>query len=205
MSRGRVAAIVVIAVLVPLALLGAILVANRDDGRDADASTTTMPTMAGNMSEDMPMPEGAVVAGKADVGATAPDFMLPEIGGGNVRLSELRGTPVVVTFYASWCYECTQELPRLQQMHTERGDDVAIVGVSYRDLFGDARDFVDDLGVTYPMLHDDDNGVAGAYGVRAIPQTFFIDADGVIRAREFGVQSEDRLDERVDEIAGPAA
>ena len=77
--------------------------------------------------------------------------------------------------------------------------------MSYRDLFGDARDFVDDLGVTYPMLHDDDNGVAGAYGVRAIPQTFFIDADGVIRAREFGVQSEDRLDERVDEIAGPAA
>ena len=205
MSRGRVAAIVVIAVLVPLALLGAILVANRDDDSAATTSTTT-PMMDGPMSTVMP--EGAVVAGKADVGAMAPDFTLPAIpvagNDGDVRLSDLRGKPVVVTFYASWCYDCSKALPRLQQVHEDRGDDVAIVGVSYRDLFGDARDFTKELGVTYPMLHDENDDVAGAYGVRAIPQTFFIDANGVIVDRVFGAESPDQLDELVDEIA-PAA
>ena len=201
MSRGRVAAIVAIAVLVPLALLGVILVANRDDDRDAAGSaTTTMP-----MIMDGQMPDGAVVAGKADVGSMAPDFSLPAIGGGDVSLSELRGRPVVVTFYASWCFDCSKALPRLQHVHDDRGDDVAIVGVSYRDLFGDSRDFAEELGVTYPMLHDQDDDVAGAYGVRAIPQTFFIDADGVIRDRVFGAESQERLDELVDEIAPPSA
>jgi peroxiredoxin len=201
-ARGRVAAIIAVAVLVPLALLGVILVANRDDDNDADATTMTMPT---SMSVPMAgeMPEGAVEAGKADVGAMAPDFSLPTLDGGQVSLSDLRGTPVVVTFYASWCFDCSKALPRLQHVHEERGDDVAIVGVSYRDLLGDARDFVEELGVTYPMLHDDDDDVAAAYGVRAIPQTFFIDAEGVIRDRVFGAESQAQLDELVDEAAAP--
>jgi peroxiredoxin len=192
MSRGRVAAIVVIAVLVPLALLGAILVANRDDDNDAAATTS------------MTMPAGAMVAGKADVGSMAPDFTLPSLGGEDVSLARLRGTPVVLTFYASWCYDCSKELPRLQHVHEERGDDVAIVGVSYRDLIGDSRDFVEELGLTFPMLHDEDDDIAGMYGVRAIPQTFFIDADGVVRARRFGAPSREELDRLVERAATPA-
>lgn len=117
---------------------------------------------------------------RAVVGAPAPAITLPTTDGGTFRLADLRGRPVVVNFFASWCRPCEKEMPVLEAL--ARDGRVAVVGVTFRDSPGDARAFVRRLGVTFPTLIDDDteSAVARAYGVRSPPMTYFIDADGRI-------------------------
>ncbi len=143
----------------------------------------------------------AARTGVADVGERAPDFELETLEGETVRLSDLRGRPVVVNFWASWCNPCRKEFPLLAETLDEnRGSDLAVVGVTYRDIESDSRDFVAEMDATWPQAIDDDGSVARAFGVRAIPVTFFVDADGVIAARLFGFSSPDALDEPLDRI-----
>ena len=72
-------------------------------------------------------------------------------------------------------------MPLLEEAHGERPDDFDVLAVSYDDLEGDSRAFVERLGVTYPVAARPDDMVKDSYGVRGIPQTFFVDADGVVQ------------------------
>ena len=134
-------------------------------------------------------------------GEPAPDFELPTLDGGSVRLSEFRGRPVVINFWASWCHPCRTEFPLLADSLDDHADDeLAVVGVTYRDIESDSRAFVDETGATWPQAVDEDGDVARSYGVRAIPQTFFVDRDGNVSGRLFGFSSEDELNEALAEI-----
>jgi cytochrome c biogenesis protein CcmG/thiol:disulfide interchange protein DsbE len=137
------------------------------------------------------------VEGVAEVGSAAPDVVLPALdGGGEVRLADFRGRPVIVNFWASWCNPCRDEFPLLKMARREhRADRLEVVGVTYQDIPGDSRDFVKKMGATWPQGVDDGGAVAKAFGVRAIPQTFFVGPDGTIVARVFGITSQDKLDE----------
>jgi cytochrome c biogenesis protein CcmG, thiol:disulfide interchange protein DsbE len=174
-------------------ILGALIVA----GVGAWALATT-----GSDAGTQDAVEGrAARTGVADVGEEAPDFELETLDGETVRLSDLRGQPVVVNFWASWCNPCREEFPLLAETLDENADaDLAVVGVTYRDIESDSRDFVDEMDATWPQAIDDDSAVARAFGVRAIPVTFFVDADGVIAARLFGFSSPDALEEPLDRI-----
>jgi cytochrome c biogenesis protein CcmG/thiol:disulfide interchange protein DsbE len=120
-------------------------------------------------------------------GSPAPDFDLRRLDGGRVSLSGFRGRPVIVNFWASYCRPCRQEFPLLQStLDAHRDDRLAIVGIDSQDIEGDARAFVKEQRATWPMGFDADNVVSRAYGVRALPQTFFVDREGTIRARIFG-------------------
>jgi cytochrome c biogenesis protein CcmG, thiol:disulfide interchange protein DsbE len=135
------------------------------------------------------------------VGDVAPNFDLPSLEGDRVSLSELRGQPVIVNFWASWCNPCRQEFPILADTLDEyESDGLAVVGVTYRDIESDSRDFADEFGATWPLAVDEDGVAAQAYGVRAIPVTFFIDADSVVVARLFGFTSADALEEPLAEL-----
>jgi cytochrome c biogenesis protein CcmG/thiol:disulfide interchange protein DsbE len=144
-----------------------------------------------------PRPPGRVASPDvAEAGDPAPDFALPTLDGEQVRLSDLRGRPVVVNFWASWCNPCREEFPLLAGALDEHETaELAVVGVTYRDIESDSRAFVDEFGASWPQAVDEDTEVARAYGVRAIPQTFFIDRDGTIAARVFGFSSERALEE----------
>jgi cytochrome c biogenesis protein CcmG/thiol:disulfide interchange protein DsbE len=136
-------------------------------------------------------------------GEPAPDFELTTLDGGTVQLSELRGQPVVVNFWASWCHPCRTEFPLLADALEEHGDEgLAVIGVTYKDIESDSRDFVEETGAGWPHGIDEDGTVARAYGVRAIPQTYFIDRDGRITGRVFGFTSEDALEAPLAEILG---
>jgi cytochrome c biogenesis protein CcmG/thiol:disulfide interchange protein DsbE len=142
------------------------------------------------------MRRGAVVAGAGpEVGSAAPDFSLPALDGhGDVRLADFRGRPVIVNFWASWCNPCRQEFPLLQQaLRDHRGERLAVIGVTFRDIPDDSRNFVSQMKATWTQAVDDDQAVAKAYGVRSIPLTFFVRADGTIAARVFGFTSEAAL------------
>jgi cytochrome c biogenesis protein CcmG, thiol:disulfide interchange protein DsbE len=127
----------------------------------------------------------------AKVGSVAPDFTLPDLEGKPVTLSSLRGRVVVLTFFASWCHPCEEDMPVLERAQRDNGNRIAVVGVNYQDFPNDSRAFVRRLGVTFPALIEDStaNPVAARYDVHAMPDTVFIDAHGVVRDRIFGQTS----------------
>ena len=143
----------------------------------------------------------AVVSGAGgEVGSPAPDFRMPALNGnGNLSLADFHGRPVIVNFWASWCNPCRKEFPLLKKaVRDHRAQRLAVIGVTYQDIPSDSRSFVTRQGATWPQGIDDGGTVASAYGVRAIPQSFFVRPDGTIAARVFGVTSESAL-------AGPLA
>ena len=124
---------------------------------------------------------------KAEVGERAPTFVAPRlVGDGDVRLTEFRGKPVLLNFFASWCEPCRDELPLLEKAYD--GGEVAVVGVLFNDSASAARSFVREVGVTFPTV-DDDGGIARAYRVDfkpGLPMTYAIDGEGVLVARHIG-------------------
>lgn len=142
----------------------------------------------------------AVAPGEVAVGLPVPDFTLPGLAGGRVRLSDLRGRPVVLNVWASWCNPCREEFPMLRSAQRRyRRDRLVVVGVSFRDIAADARAFARSERADWPLARDPGGIFAAAYGVNRVPQTFFVDADGVLVSRVFGITSVADLDA---EIAG---
>lgn len=139
--------------------------------------------------------------GVASVGKDAPAFDLRTLDGTRVQLAALRGRPVIVNFWASWCAPCRQEFPLLvDALAKYRKDRLAVVGVVYQDIPDEARAFAKQMKATWPLGLDSDRNTALAYGVRAIPQTFFITPTGVINQRIFGLRSAEGLDHEIDRI-----
>ncbi len=118
----------------------------------------------------------------------APDFALPALDGdATLRLASLRGRPVVVNFWASWCEPCQDEAPLLQQIAEEEGaDGVEFVGVVYNDNSDDARAFARRYGLDYRLVRDGDDRVVRSWGVTGAPETFVLDAEGRAVAHFYG-------------------
>ena len=118
------------------------------------------------------------------VGQLAPDFDLATLDGGRFRLSDWRGQPVLINFWASWCGPCRREVPALIRALDEHGaQGLTIVGVNIEESTSVAQDFVGEFGVEYPIPMDFDGAVFRAYGgggSSGPPRSFFIDPNGVI-------------------------
>lgn len=111
----------------------------------------------------------------------------------------LRGKPVVVNVWASWCGPCRVEAPLLQKASGHFGERVAFLGVDARDSEGDARDFLRRYGVAYPNVVDADDEIVGRLGLRGFPTTYIFDRSGRVRASVVGGISEQVLGARVAE------
>ncbi len=114
----------------------------------------------------------------------APALDLPKLsGGGQASLADYRGDVVVLNFWASWCEPCREESPLLERWHKRMaGRGGTVLGVDVLDVTGDAEEFIEEYGLTYPMLKDKDGDALEGFGVVAYPETFVIDRDGRIRA-----------------------
>jgi cytochrome c biogenesis protein CcmG/thiol:disulfide interchange protein DsbE len=113
---------------------------------------------------------------------------------GELSISELRGTPVVLNLWASWCTPCREESPRLREGWERLGPrGIAFLGLNIQDLREDARAFSKEFGLTYPSVRDARRGVADDYGATGIPETFFVDARGRVVAHVIGVVSAPQL------------
>jgi cytochrome c biogenesis protein CcmG/thiol:disulfide interchange protein DsbE len=114
------------------------------------------------------------------IGGPAPNFTLRRLDGrGTLALSSLRGKPVVLNFWASWCVPCKGEAKALEQAWVQyRRQGVVFLGVDYNDVAGDARTFIAAHGVTYPTVMDGPGAVADQYGLTGVPETYFIDRRG---------------------------
>jgi peroxiredoxin len=117
-------------------------------------------------------------------GFFAPDFSLGLLDGGEVTLSELRGKPVVLNVWASWCPPCRAEMPALEKsfrIYKEMGVVVIGVNTTYQDSEKDAAAFVQEFGLTFPIALDQDGAMSKIYLITGLPTTFFIDSQGIIR------------------------
>jgi cytochrome c biogenesis protein CcmG/thiol:disulfide interchange protein DsbE len=135
------------------------------------------------------------------IGAMAPDIVLADLDGKPIRLADLRGQPVVVNFWASWCGPCVEEFPLLRQAaerHAAEG--LKVIGIIFRDRSEVARDFMARNGATWPSAMDPGERVALAYGILGPPETYFIGRDGRIAARHIGQLSANSLDEKLAAI-----
>ena len=115
---------------------------------------------------------------------------------GQIAIDELKGIPVVLNFWASWCGPCREEARVLQlgwQRDGPRG--ILYLGVDMQDLTDDALGFIDEFRLTYPSVRDPGREVADDYGATGIPETYFIDATGRVVGHVLGVVSEAQLRE----------
>lgn len=118
-------------------------------------------------------------------GFSAPDFTLETLEGETITLSDLRGQVVIVNLWSSWCPPCRAEMPAIEQIYQSykaRGLEVLAVNTTYQDSEKAAAQFAQDFGLTFPILLDRDGAVSRRYQLQALPTTYFIDRQGIIRA-----------------------
>lgn len=130
-------------------------------------------------TEDSEEPEVTTTEEQIDY---ATDFMVYDREGNAVKLSEMRGKPVVINFWATWCGPCKSELPAFQQAFETYGEDVQFMMVDMvsgrTETKAGAIEYVDGQGYTFPLYFDEDETAVVAYEITAVPATFVINAEG---------------------------
>ena len=180
-------------ILLPILVVGviglAIVLIQR--GGDVESDDTT----AGALDSQVP-----------EKGEPAPDFALTSLDGEQVRLSSLRGTPVVLNFWATWCGPCRDEMPEIQEAYAAGAGEFVVLGINSEGTPTEmarrlSRDYVDEMGLTFPILLDSPSTeVFDQYRLRGLPDTFFIDREGVIRDVVVGPLSRSALEERLADL-----
>ena len=132
------------------------------------------------------------------LGAGLDQRLRPALGDGRLALRELRGIPVVLNFWASWCVPCREEAAGLERAwQAARGRGVLFVGLDEQDITDDARRFLRDFRIDYLNVREPTNSVGRKYGVTGFPETFFISGTGRIVGHVIGVADEAKLSEGI--------
>jgi peroxiredoxin len=137
-------------------------------------------------------------------GKAAPEFTLESLEGKTVRLADFRGKTVLLNFWATWCQPCKIEMPWFEELQKQYGPEgLQVVGIAMDDASKeDIARFAKDLGVNYPILLGKES-VGNAYGgVQFLPSTFFIDREGKIVDRVFGLKSRSEIEDEVKHALG---
>ena len=139
-------------------------------------------------------------------GSEAPDFTVYDLEGNAYKLSDFRGKPVLLNFWASWCGPCQMEMPDFQKYYESHGDKVNFVIVNLTDgqqeTVESASAFIAEKGYTFPVYYDTDIDAAVKYGVSAVPVSYFIDAEGYFVAWAQGALTADMLQQGMDMLLG---
>jgi len=137
-------------------------------------------------------------------GEAAPEFVLESLRDPDqsVSLGDFRGTPLVVNFFASWCAPCRREMPAFQAAYRLLQDDVRFLGIDNQDIRGDGLALVRESGVRYELAFDPDGTAARSFGIRGMPTTVFVAADGTILERVTGEMTQRDLRRTVRRLFG---
>jgi thiol-disulfide isomerase/thioredoxin len=128
----------------------------------------------------------------------APDFVLRDLDGRVVKLSDLKGNVVWVNFWASWCIPCKRELPDIQKLYDEKRDaGLMVLEVNYQEDSDTARGFFEARSLKLTSLLDNSGSVYEEYRLQGLPDSFFVDRDGNLAAMQFGFLTEAKMRERL--------
>ena len=127
----------------------------------------------------------------------APDFTVLDANGKEVKLSDFRGKPVVVNFWATWCGYCVKEMPAFEEVYQQMGSDIHFLMINVTDGVQETVDkasaFIADSGYTFPVYYDTQYSATLTYGAYSLPMTFFFDAEGYAIAQATGSIDKDTL------------
>jgi peroxiredoxin len=166
----------------------------------SSTSTSFVPALPTLEGETEGIPTSALEP-RAAKGFPAPDFLLTNTHGEQVRLSELRGQPILINFWATWCAPCRIEMPAIQaryEAYEDRG--LIVLGVDFDEPLEDVQAFGEQLGLSFDLLLDPGGEVQGLYRVRGYPTSFFVGRDGIIQVQHIGVMTEGQLDDYLAQI-----
>jgi peroxiredoxin len=134
-------------------------------------------------------------------GFLAPDFTLTTLDGSTVQLSDLQGKAVLINFWASWCGPCRAEMPHIQAAYTAHAEDgLVVLGVNQLESPPAVARFVEEHGLSFPIPLDSDGQVSAAYQARALPTSFFIDTEGIIRDSFIGPMTAGLIESKLEMI-----
>ena len=162
-----------------------------------------VPSTGPDLDSITPDELGIIHPGSPEPGGQAPDFALRDLEKEVVKLSNFRGQPVVLNFFASWCLPCMAEMPLIQEAHLQaeaRG--YVVLGIAVQDSRQAIRSLSKSMGLTFPVVFDGDNSVGLAYQVIGPPATFFIDRKGQIISSVLGVMDHEELEGELKKLAG---
>ena len=149
------------------------------------------------------VPEGSEAAENDNL---APDFTVYDLEGNAHSLSDFRGKPVIVNFWASWCGPCKREMPDFEEKFREYGEEIQFLMVNLadgsRETVESAQDFIDGQAYTFPVYFDTDLSGAVAYAVSSVPSTYFIDENGALVAYGKKALSAEKLQAGIDMLIG---
>ncbi len=135
-----------------------------------------------------------------NVGEIAPDFTLFDLDGNELSLSDFRGKVVFINFWATWCPPCRAEMPEIESIYQDYKDkDVVVIGVDILETEELVREFVQRGGYNWIFVIDLTGEVAANYNIQAIPTSFFIDREGVIRAINIGAMTKRAMEDKLAE------
>ena len=138
---------------------------------------------------------------RPEAGKAAPLFALKDGGGTLRRLDDYRGRVVWINFWATTCGHCREELPSIQKVASEFGEDrLVVLAINQRESNANAQDYFDEIGVNLPILFDRDGDVSQQYRLQGLPYNFFIDEEGVLRSFKTGYLSEDEMRRRLEAL-----
>ena len=138
-------------------------------------------------------------------GSEAPDFTVYDLEGNAHKLSDFRGKPVLLNFWASWCGPCQMEMPDFNEKYLELGEEIHFLMVNMtdgsRETVEIASEFIAQAGYEFPVFYDTDSDAAMTYGVYSLPTTYFIDAEGYAIAQATGAIDGATLQRGIDMIS----
>ncbi len=160
----------------------------------------------GRTPSGTPAASSVVVGGSPLLDKPLPELVLQDLDGRTVRTADLRGRPLIVNIWASWCVPCREEFPLLVGANGEyRDEGLAVLGIVRRDSAQAARAFAEQQGATWPMLMDPDESAYRALIGIGVPQTYFVDPEGIVRWVNIGPFTADGLTYGISRILSPAA
>jgi len=142
----------------------------------------------------------------SDAVIQADDFTVYDSQMNEVKLSDCFGKPIVINFWASWCGPCKSELPAFNSLYEKYKDDVVFLMINLTDGQSDTessiKQFVSDNGYSFPVYYDSEYDASNTYGVRSIPETVFIYADGSLYDTRVGAMNETDLENHIKQLIG---
>jgi peroxiredoxin len=133
-------------------------------------------------------------------GEEAPDFRYTLADGTSSTLSDLRGQKVILNFWASWCAPCVHEMPAIQEVSNEHGDELVVLAVNRDEQVEQIEAFAEELGLSITLIANTESDITDRYGASGLPTTYFINTDGTIAYRHIGVMDKPFIEERVEAL-----
>lgn len=134
------------------------------------------------------------------VGSIAPDFKLESLSGEKISLSQFKGTPILINFWATWCVPCKAEMPTIQMRYGESRPNLIVLAVNFDEPKERVQSYIEELGLTFDVLLDPGGLVQKLYRIRGYPSTYIIDRDGIIQAEHIGLMTTNQLDDYLTQV-----